>query len=155
MAEINSGLLSFAIIINAIFIGIWLYILNYMYKLHQIGCTCAEDWRRKAIMYYIIFLFILFVIRITGILSQQMMMFISPILFLITIAFIIIIFQYIRDLKAKLCTCSESTARTVLEIINYIQMAFVLLLLISIIFVILNIANYSDQLREITEKTKN
>jgi hypothetical protein len=125
-----------------------------MYKLHQIGCTCAEDWRRKAIMYYIIFLFILFVIRIIGILSQQMMMFISPILFLITIAFIIIIFQYIRDLKAKLCTCSESTARTVLEIINYIQMAFVLLLLISIIFVILNIANYSDQLREITEKNK-
>ena len=118
-----------------------------MYKLHQIGCTCAEDWRRKAIMYYIIFLLIIFVIRITGILSQQVMMFISPIMLMITIAFIIIIFQYIRDLKAKLCTCSESTARTLLEIINYLQIAVVSILLLCIIFVILNITKYTAKIK--------
>lgn len=147
MTELNSNLFSFIIIIDIVFIGIWLYILNYMYKLHQIGCTCAEDWRRKAIMYYIIFLLIIFVIRITGILSQQVMMFISPIMLMITIAFIIIIFQYIRDLKAKLCTCSESTARTLLEIINYLQIAVVSILLLCIIFVILNITKYTAKIK--------
>jgi len=152
--DAESGiLLTLGIIFNAIIIGIWLYILNYVYKLHQIGCTCAEDWRRNVIMYFIIFLIIVFLLRISGVLDNKILTpFIMTIYFILTIGFVMIVYHYIHDLKTKHCDCSQSNARTLLEYINYIQIALLSIVIILMVHTMFVFAQYKDEITQLLEK---
>lgn len=145
----NVGL-AVGIILNAVIIGIWLYILNYIYKLHQIGCMCAEDWRRNVIMYFIIFLIIVFLLKISGVINNKSFSpFIMTIYFILTVVFVMIVYHYINDLKTKHCTCSEDTARTLLEYINYIQIALLSIVIILMVYFMFFILQHKDQIDEL------
>lgn len=135
----------FMILINIIVIGIWLYIFNYIQNLHKFGCKCAEDWRRNAIMYFIAYYILIFLMQMFGILHADTILPIFMTLnFVLTIAFVMIVYHYINDLKMNHCNCSASQARDLLEIINYIQIALLSIILILMVHVIFMI-NYQSK----------
>jgi glucose-6-phosphate-specific signal transduction histidine kinase len=151
----GSVVLAVGIILNAVIIGIWLYILNYMYKLHEIGCTCADDWRRNYIMYFIIFLIIVFLLQILGVINNKSFSpFIMTIYFILTVVFIMIVYHYIYDLKTKPCKCSEDTARTILEYFNYIQIALLSIVIILMVYCMFYIAQHKDQIDELLNQKR-
>jgi hypothetical protein len=146
----GSVLLAAGIILNAVIIAFWLYILNYIHKLHQIGCTCAKDWRRNYIMYFIIFLIIVFLLQILGVINNKSFSpFIMTIYFILTVVFVMIVYHYIYDLKTKHCKCSEDTARTILEYFNYIQIALLSIVIILMVYCMFYIAQHKDQIEEL------
>jgi uncharacterized membrane protein (DUF106 family) len=59
---------------------------------------------------------------------------------MVNIAYVAIVFTYIRELKQKQCQCSVEPIRDVLEIVNYFQLA---LLIISVIVSLVVIVNKS------------
>ncbi len=117
--------------------GVNLYILNYIMNLEK-SCECSNDWRRPLIKYYIIITMIAYLLMIFGYfynlpLTVQNLL---PLLGLICTG---LVFFYIRKLKEIKCTCSEGTARNILEYANYINIAvyslsFILLLYIVMIY---------------------
>jgi hypothetical protein len=132
---VNSIVLGFLLIFYAIVIAIWGYILHYLLKLEKIGCECSKDWKRKFIMYYIIVIFIFMAIQIISFVAYKAMHpIINTIIFLGNIFFAVIVFKYIHELRTEKCECSEDQARDLLELINYIQIALLIFILVKIIY---------------------
>ena len=123
------------IILNIIAILFWAYILNYLIKLEKLGCECSKDWRRTFITYFVVYLIISLLLSTLNIWSVKQL---PPILMLVNYVLMIIFFvttyQYVHKLKREKCECSENEARNVLEIVNYIQIALVLLSLLMMIY---------------------
>jgi hypothetical protein len=130
------------------YIAIWGYILLYIAKLEKLGCKCSKNWQREFIKYYIIFMLLIFIIRLFDSSSPYNL---PPILmtiqFVLTIVFVGIVYHYIMNLKQKNCKCSNDTARDILEIINYIQIFLIVLGLLIMIHVIFTIANTNHKLK--------
>lgn len=121
-----------SIIFNLIAIVLWLFILYYITNLETIGCKCALDWRRTFIQYYIIYLLFMIVFM-----SRNAPSYFLTLHFVVSVAFILIVYHYIHDLKMKKCKCSENTARDVLMYVNYVQIFmvfFILILLVHLMF---------------------
>lgn len=148
-------------ILNIFYIVAWGYILVYIVKLEKIGCPCAKDWRRDFIKYYIGIMLLLIILRMFDIYSPSLM---PPILmtlqFILSIAFVMIVYHYIIELKKKKCDCSAHLARDILEIVNYIQIvliAIMLFLMIHLIFTIEyfynNNKSFQTAIKKITKKT--
>lgn len=114
----------FFLLASLIAITIWSYIFLYIIKLEKIGCECALNWRRSFIKYYIIVIILTAILKITS-LFDKIPFAIKLLLPFATVAFLIITYQYVNDLKKKKCECSRETARDVLEIVNYIQIGLV------------------------------
>lgn len=117
------------------------YLVNYIFKLETTGCECAKDWRRDYIQYYFILLIVFIVIQF-GVLFMGGLsaliginMAFGGIMFILGIMFIVFTLQYVHKLKRIKCQCSEATARTVLEIVAYINLF--MYSLIAIKFVVL------------------
>lgn len=134
------------LVINAIYLAIWGYILFYIYKLEQIGCECSKDWRRDFIKFFIIFMIVIFVLRMFDLWSPAG---VPPVLmtlqFVAVLFFVAVVFQYVHELKVKKCQCSEDLARDVLEVVNYVQMFLLGLALLLMVHVMFTIA-YSPAL---------
>ncbi len=131
------------IILNVIAILFWAYILNYLIKLEKLGCECSKDWRRTFITYFIVYLIILLLLSTFNIWNVKQL---PPILMLVNyvimILFFVTVYQYIHKLKKEKCECSENVARDVLEIVNYIQLALVILSLLMMIYAMFIVSNY-------------
>jgi hypothetical protein len=52
-----------------------------------------------------------------------------------SIAYVVVVFQYVHELKRIKCKCSESLTRTILEIVNYINIAIVIWFFVSLLMV--------------------
>jgi uncharacterized membrane protein len=102
----------------------------YIRELEKIGCECSRDWKRDFIYIYVCIFIPLAIIRIFHVLPGV----VTALIGALTIAFIIIVFLYIHELKKKKCECSVSDTRKVLEIVNYVQLGLLGLVIIVIIY---------------------
>lgn len=131
------------IILNIVAILFWAYILNYLIKLEKLGCECSKDWRRPFITYFVVYLIILLLLSTFNIWTVKQL---PPILmvvnYVLMIFFFITVYQYIHKLKKEKCECSENEARNILEIVNYIQLALVLLSLIMMIYAMFMVSKF-------------
>lgn len=128
-------------IINLIYIVLWGYILAYIVKLENIGCPCAKDWRREFIKYYVGIMLLLLILRMFDVYSPDS---IPPIImtvqFVFSVAFVMIVYHYIHELKKKKCSCSAHLARDVLEVVNYIQMFLIIVGIVLMAHVVFTMA---------------
>lgn len=122
------------VIFNLLYIAVWTFILLYIIRLEEMGCECAQGWRRVFIKYYIMFIIAMVLLGMFGIFSTKEL---SPMLmtlqFALTIFFISVVYHYIHELKVKKCRCSENMARDILEFVNYIQIFLVIFSLLLIV----------------------
>ncbi len=120
-------------ILYLLFFALNAYFLNYIMKLEK-SCECSMDWRRDYIKYYIIIQMFVYVLMALGIYYR--LHYSVPVLFgvfgLICTGFV---FFYIRKLKEIKCACSETTARTVMEYLNYLNIAIYFFSIVSILFI--------------------
>lgn len=142
--------------IYMVYILLWGYILMYIVKLEKMGCPCARGWRREFIKYYLVFMLLLIILRMFEVYSPALA---PPILmtlqFLLSVGFVVVVYNYIHDLKREKCSCSEGMARDILEVVNYIQMFLVIVSLVMMVHVMFTIAyvfNRNDSLRKVIKR---
>ena len=119
-----------ALIFAAFYIILYTYVFMYIRELEKTGCECSRDWKRDFIYIYVCIIIPFAIIRIFHVLPGL----ITSIIGALTIAFIIIVFLYIHELKKKKCECSVSDTRKVLEIVNYVQLGLLGLIIIVTIY---------------------
>ena len=119
-----------ALIFAAFYIILYTYVFMYIRELEKTGCECSRDWKRDFIYLYVCIFIPFVIIRIFHVLPGV----ITSLLGALTIAFIIIVFLYIHELKKKKCECSVSDTRKVLEIVNYVQLGLLGLIIIVTIY---------------------
>lgn len=130
-----------ALITYICIVVLYVFLIKYIMMLEKTGCECSKDWRRDFIKYYFIFLLItpfiiaalLFSLLKNPFALQMISKAVGLVSFILSIAAVIIIYQYVYNLKAIKCQCSAGQMRTILEIFNYIQMILLAISLISII----------------------
>lgn len=128
-------------IVTAILLGISIMALTWIHKLEEISCKCSEDFKRDYIKY---FLYIYIVLIALGYLSTIGLLMgfkwgkMSPtVKFLVNILknlmFIALIINsifaviYIYRLKEIDCKCSEDIRREIYYVLNWINVAFIAL----------------------------
>ena len=111
-------------------LSFYVLILYYLFKLEQIGCKCALNWRRNFI---IGFLFVAIFAMVISKLPENLMMFFLATFSVLVIANVIIMLQYVHYLKKEKCKCSESQLRNIITIVAIIHI-FVGILGIIFIF---------------------
>ena len=118
-------------------ISLNLYLLNYVFKLEG-TCDCSKDWRRDYIKYFLLLslFFSLATVITIDFLKTIKSEIVSIILSAIWVVYLYVVFTYIRKLKNSKCLCSEDTARTVMQIVNYIGIGSIVLSILSPIIMI-------------------
>jgi len=109
-------------------LAIYITFLVYLFKLENIGCKCALNWRRQ---YIIAFIFISIVWNIIHFLKPSLSkngFFAFIILFLMFIAFTI---QYVNNLKRQKCECSKEMTRDIMYVYSWIMVS---LLCLAVLF---------------------
>ena len=119
-----------ALLFAIFYVILYTYVFLYIRKLEEIGCECSNDWKRDFIYLYVCIFIPLIILRVFDLVPKIVMV----IMAFMTIAFIVVVFFYIHELKKKKCECSESNTRTVLEIVNYVQIGLGSLVIIMAIF---------------------
>ena len=137
-----SGVYAISQVISII---LFAYILTYLVKLERIGCECAQDWRRKYIIFYSILIIALALYDLSVIVLHKdplshisaISLFRAPVILALGIVFVIAAIQYVNRLKREKCACSDTYARLILLIVAIIDAAVFsivgLLMLASII----------------------
>lgn len=133
------------LIINLAVIALWLYIAMYLVKLEKIGCDCAKGWQHDFIKYYIIVLILTLLLSAVGINTSVWPAPLAFLLFAAFVTFVVVVFLYLRDLKT--CKCAQDKAKTVFEIINYIQMALLALVILFSFGILTFVAGSSSKRR--------
>lgn len=127
------------ILLAGVFIFTYVIFISYLNRLSTINCECAYNWRRTFITYgyaYAIFSTILLTFHSIGL--QMPYFILLPLIIIaytLSIPTIILTFQYIRMLKKEACSCSESKARTLMEVVNYLV---IFITISSIVMVLVN-----------------
>ena len=138
--DLYKGLLAFVLIVNLL---LQIFLLNYIYKLETTGCECAKGWRRSFIKYYLIVLVVftiaqVFVITMDGVNSLfALNIAFSGIMFIFGLCFAIITLQYVHTLKKTKCECSNTLARTVLNLVALIDIIVYIWVILSILAAII------------------
>ncbi len=123
-------IMSVAFMISFAVILVNVYLLHYITKLESL-CDCSKDWKRTFIKYSLSLNIAVLLINLFSInlgLFKNLLIGING---LIGTVSIIIIFLYIKQLKAIKCGCSENNARLLMEVINYFKLAMLLFVAIS------------------------
>lgn len=130
----------FLILMNVLYIVLWVYVYMYIQKLEQMGCDCSNDWRRSFIKGYVVLLVVFALLKIFKVVPSELVM---TVYFAMTVFFVFVVFDYIHELKVKKCQCSESMTRDVLEVVNYVQVALLIFMLLTVFYVMMFV-NGSD-----------
>lgn len=100
------------------------FLLYYIVDLdHRMGCQCAKNWRRDFLYYYFLIMIIIVFVQFVSLFTPArtiLAFIITPITIILNLMFIIIALQYINNLKAIKCKCSEDFARNIMQIIAII-----------------------------------
>ena len=112
---------------------LWVYVYMWIYKLETIGCECSKDWKRTFMYVYVCIMIPVMICKIAGVWTSVLW----PLTLFLSVMFISCVFFYIKELKRTKCECSESDTRTVLEIVNYIQIGILLIGLIMLLLLII------------------
>lgn len=109
----------FLAVLNVVYAIFLTLVLLYIVRLQKTGCMCSKDWKREFLQYYLLVMIpIVLVVPFTGVPVWVVML-----INIVNIAYLFIVFTYIRELKHKQCHCSAEPIRDVLEIVNYFQIA--------------------------------
>lgn len=119
-----------SIVFSVLFLILFAFVYMWIVRLEKTGCECSKDWRRNFIKVYALVILVMVIIEIFFKLPEV----VGVIYAILSLIFIIVVFQYIHELKRIKCECSESKTRDILEIVNYIQIAVVALFALVIIF---------------------
>lgn len=131
------------IILSSIIFTLDIVFVYYLSNLKTKGCTCALNYRRDYIMYYIIFNFSLSVLMLfysfRHMLMNRNVNILIILFFLLTalhIVCIVFIFQYIDMLKTTNCKCSESIIRDILYVYNILDTSAMIISFINFLLFI-------------------
>lgn len=117
------------IVTALIVVCIQVYFLNYILALERNGCTCALNYRRTYIQWYLIVSILWAIFGL--VLSQNnsfFMVFLQVVMALASLVYFLFVWQYVTELKRNVdCKCSEATARTVMFVLSIVY--FVVLVL--------------------------
>jgi hypothetical protein len=122
-------IMNIAMVISVAVILVNVYLLHYVTKLES-SCDCSKDWKRTFIKYFLYLTIALLLINLFGVSLGELKKYILVISGVLATINIIVIFLYIRQLKATKCDCSEGNARTLMEVINYFKLARLLFITI-------------------------
>ncbi len=111
--------------------GLFLY---YMDQLEHSGCKCANNWRRSfaegtLALFVILGLVSLFGYTVTNPWVRMLTL-------LLYVAYVVITRQFIHMVKSKNCSCAESKTLTVLNIVNYVQIALLCFGLLEVVILV-------------------
>lgn len=144
----NQGSLLLTSILALAYVAVQIYILNYIFQLEGIGCTCSRDFRRTYAQAYIIVSFLVPILqaalaafataRTAGVL-KVVQLGVSLLMMGAGVAYVVFVLQYIARLRRIKCTCSEAVARDVWETVTYIQAAVMVLVGIISLIVLVNL----------------
>lgn len=99
--------------------------VNYLYSLEAAGCECAMDFKRKYIMFYT-GIFIVYSILSNFIAPAFFISFAYltlPVILVAGIINVVFTLQYVHQLQADNCKCSESVYRDILYAVGIINAA--------------------------------
>lgn len=119
------------------------YVHHYVTRLERIGCDCATDFRRTYIQWFTLALIVIGIVNITLRLTSGdrglavLSLFLSPLMFVGTLLYVVFVIQYINRLRREKCSCSEGIARAVLYIITIINVTLACLLALVILYAVL------------------
>ena len=119
-----------SVVFSILFLVMFVFVYMWIVKLEKTGCECSKDWRRGFIKVYALIILVMVVLEIFFKLPDV----VGIIYAVLSLVFIVVVFQYIHELKRIKCGCSESQTRDILEIVNYIQIGVVALFTLVIIF---------------------
>lgn len=148
-------------IIGLVVIALQIYILWYTFRLERIGCKCARDFRLTyAQVYIILSMAVSVALGIMYALTDENNMVamaiaaatLQGIMFVAGVVYIVFVWQYISKLRRIKCACSEDLARDVWEVVNYIQIAVLVLAVLLIIIGMLFSTNLYYKLAPVNKK---
>ena len=123
-----SKIMNIAMVISVAVILVNVYLLHYVTKLES-TCDCSKDWKRTFIKNFLYLTIALLLVNLFGVSLGKFTKYILYISTVLAAINIIVIFLYIRQLKATKCACSEDNARTLMEVINYFKLARLLIII--------------------------
>lgn len=143
--EMNSLIFVVQTVTLAFVIGISIMAVTWIHKLEDLRCICSDDFRRDYIKYFLyIYIALVSVFYIVtaliffGLLQEfkdnMVMSILKNVFYLSLILNSIFVVSWIFELKEKDCKCSEDVTREIYYVLNWIYIAFVALVIISIIF---------------------
>lgn len=139
-------------ILGLIIFVIQVFIVKYLINLEKIGCECAKDWRRKFIIFYLIFVLAYSIVII--LVPQTLPPIIQFVLLLLGVSNIIITIQYVYKLKKDKCECSESVMREILYFIAIFNALLFILLIVLSILLLFNLVSYAKYSKNNLMKNK-
>jgi len=114
--------------------------LNWIYKIHEHSCMCAQDWRKQYMYAFYIFALI-FNLLLIGINFKKDLLSVAkmliPFIIVSSIVYAGVALSYVVDLKKKGCSCSAGPQRNMIFWLTLIQTVVIGILLIyasSVIF---------------------
>lgn len=122
---------------------LYAYFVKYIRDLQAAGCKCAFTWHKDFLFYGYSILLLMTLGRVIVALFRVNHPMVNTAVQLISafvgIPVIVVTFMFIRMLKAEACECSQDLARTIMEVVNYIQLflffiTFIVALVISLSF---------------------
>jgi len=118
-------------IFNIFILALTIY---YLYKLEDETCKCIRDWRHDFIKYASIFNIIMYVLVF---IKPNILLKISNIMTLVSIAIVIIFVSYITELKNTKCDCAIAKQKNVHNILYFSYYIIAFIIIFAIISVIL------------------
>ncbi len=108
------------------------FLLVWLLKLEKIQCTCALNWRRSYLIFYVVFSLCVVLLNFTSIKIPYL----PTLITILGIIFIIIAIQYVRKLESEYCNCSEAFMRDLLYVISVV---YGLVITVGLLLIFINI----------------
>ena len=108
-----------------------LFVLYVVTRLERIGCKCALDWKLDFIRNFTMFIvFWISLCILAGLVSPAALLHpafqaVGFVVSILSLVVLVIALTYISQLRAVHCTCAESTARNVWEIVLWLRVAMI------------------------------
>jgi hypothetical protein len=133
--------------VNAIVLFSWLILdaifLYYVDHIRRTGCVCAMGWKRTFMQVALIAFIASYLLMIIGwrASTRAMRVLIHSFLVILSVAFIAVTRSFINDIKRSDCACARTTVYSILNIINYLRIA---LLIIGFVVVVIGTTYIQD-----------
>ena len=118
----------FAVLVNVAFILLNAWFLMYVYELEKRGCKCAIGWRRSFMELMMAVYVVMGVVTCFGPVAPVVSLLLAP----LSLIYVIVTRQFINQMDSTACTCAETEAFKVLNVINWIQIGFLVLVFVLV-----------------------
>jgi TRAP-type mannitol/chloroaromatic compound transport system permease large subunit len=137
--RMDNGYASYITIVRVVFVVIGLgmialnsWFLYYVDQLERSGCKCAMGWRRS-VMEAALALFVLAALVGLFVNWQTHFPLLALLYMSIVLTYIFVARNFIMEIKETHCDCAQSDAFKVLNVVNWIQLFFVAVLVLTLL----------------------